>query len=119
MDREWCCDCLLGCEQAREVTIDFTHQAVCTRCGYTITTGVGRRRANKMVTFLNGKDKERVALVDPISSETVKELPKSLIISRQLLYIICFARSTSRMNLACNAMLIVCVRDITERDWYS
>ena len=53
-----------------------------------------------MVPFLDGKNKERVALVDPVGRQPIEELAERLVIIFQLLNIVRFTRTTGRMDFA-------------------
>ena len=60
-----------------------------------------------MVAFLDGKNKERVALVDPVGRQPIEELAKRLVIIFQLLNIVRFTRTTGRMDFARDTVLVV------------
>ena len=56
-----------------------------------------------MVAFLDGKNKKRVALVDPVGSQAIEELAERLVIIFQLLNIVRFTRTTGRMRQCANS----------------
>ena len=116
MHRERRRDPLLGRKQTGQVPVDLAHQAI--RAGRVDAVTVRRRwrRADKVVAFLNGKDKERVALGDAGGGEPGKELAERLVVVFQLLHIVRLARTAGGVNLTSDAVLVVCVRDVPERD---
>ena len=64
--------------------MDLAYKAVCAGRVDAVTVCWRRLRADKVVTLLDGKDKERVARVDPVGSEPLKERAERLVVALKL-----------------------------------
>src|SRR5262247_2098518 len=118
MDRERRRDVLLGREQAGQIAVDLTDQAVRARRGYPVTPRIGRRRPDEVIPFLYREHEERVVLVDAGGGQTSKELPERLVVVLQLLDVVGLTRAPGRVDLSGDAVLIMGVGDVAERHGY-
>ena len=77
----------MSVDHAPQVSVDLAHAVVRARCRHTVTTRRGRRVADEVVAFVNGKDEQGVAIVNPIRFQPLEKLLECLIVGVQLLCI--------------------------------
>ena len=77
----------MSVDHAPQVGIDLAHAVVRARRRHPVATGRSRRIAGEVVAFVNGKDEQGVAIVNPIRFQSLEKLLECLIVGVQLLCI--------------------------------
>ena len=77
----------MSVDHAPQVGVDLADVVVSARYSHAIATRGGRRIADEVVAFVNGKDEQGVAIVNPIRFQPLEKLLECLIVGVQLLCI--------------------------------
>ena len=102
----------LGEDHALQIGVDFAHAVVVARRGHAIAARGRGRIADKMVAFVNRKDEQRVALVNSVGGEPVKELLEGTIVVLQLLGIVGFAGTIREVDVAGGPVRVMRIGDV-------
>ena len=102
----------LGENHAAQVGVDFAHAIIDARYGYAVAAIGSRRIAYEVITFVNGKYEQCIALVDSVGGEPVEELLEGLIIGLQLLGVAVFSRAIGEVDVAGGSVRVMRVGDV-------